>query len=103
MSFHRTPLPEYDMAVHPLVVRQPCDECEGGGELHTWRTWSNEPSGGEWTSVRCRDCRGTGEVESDPLCPYCESEVSGDRCDHCLMIFALDAKHIGNGTYRVEV
>ena len=99
----RIPLPEYDLAQYPLVTHQPCDECEGGGELHAWRTWSNEPTGGEWTSIRCSACNGTGEIESTPTCPYCEDEVSGDRCDGCLLVFPLDAKLTSDGFWRVEL
>ena len=99
----RIPLPEYDMADCPPVTHRECDECEGSGEIVTFVRAVGEAIDGDLCSRRCTDCQGLGEFMIDPECPYCESEVSGDRCENCLLIFAPDARHIGGGTYRVEL
>ena len=98
MTAAHIPLPAYELSTEPLVTHV---ECEGRGEIETVSRWSGEAYG-EPVTRRCTECRGTGEVEIDPRCPYCEQTVAADRCDDCATIYTT-LTDLGNGRHGVAL
>ena len=98
MSFHRTPLPEYEVVdlagwsyvMTPEVI---ADRFESG--------CYHEPEGtfrGRYNHSNTYDT----VFVNVPLCGQCDQPIRDHRCEHCELIFVLDAKPLGDGHYRVE-
>lgn len=74
------------------ITSTPCETCEGTGLvehpfLSSGYISSHAISPPEPAVVDCEDCSGTGVRQHDPLCPYCDTELSGNRCGCCEVVF----------------
>jgi hypothetical protein len=98
MTVHRIPLPEYqavDMAAWSYVMTP--EVIEDRFESGCYR----EPEGTFHGRYNHSNTYDTVHVNV-PLCSGCDEPIRNMRCDNCSLVFFLNAKHIGGGTYRVE-
>lgn len=74
------------------ITSQTCDSCEGTGLVeHPFLSSGYVSSHAECPPdpavIDCEDCCGTGVVECEPLCPFCDTELSGNHCALCEAVF----------------